>query len=606
MSDPEFDRKLAKAKREALKLGPVLPGQLVVPGVGLPAKDPRDMIKTYLTWQEVYPSSPPPTLDELLGMVRQFNCSDILQSLAKLNIVFSRVYRGGAKLPVELFKSLFEADAFQRIVDAKTSRDAVIPYRPAIIFLEKLALLHALAEGGETVATKPLDFGKLIIGATEHAEGPHFADARLESAADAEKKEILAGTFFRNLIFNGMEDFSNQVARYWAMLTLYPPGIKEQLPDEFFDLDTFFLTETGMEPELYLMFAFSIFGHYIRPGPADVLTDAANFPIGATYLKNIRPELHEKAARFMGIFTRDRPTFRDALAMERPIANAGGYDARFIFESPLYKAETGVHFPLDLDLLGDQATKGLYWKAFDLLRISRRDQYLRFKTWWGRLFEWHIRSVLESYLPGKSKLDKRLYVEGEDGFNGADFVIHDGDGIVVIEATTSGVPLTKIVDGAGKDIFSSLEKFLFETEHGDKGKVVQLADFIEGFKTGRNRVGDIDPAAIRTICPVIISEQGFPQIHPFVGFIRDDASKRTSLGKLAERLEFWDCEELELMGAVIKSGASAAILDKHSSGWGSFPMKNYLNWKNAASDSGLMRDLFHSFADKVRDSFFKK
>lgn len=599
----DIAKEMQRAKAEALKLAPFLPGRLVIPKSAAPA-DPRNIIKPYLMWQDVYPSTPAPSLDELKAAVSRFNCSDLLQSLSKLNVIFSRIYRGGEKLPADLLRSFFEPDAFKIILDAKLQNEAIVPYRPGVVFLQKLTLAHARAMGGETVDTAPLEFGRLLMGATQHAEGLRFATARAPEAPEENKNEILASSFFRNLMFNSQEYLGNQVSRYWAMLVLYPEVLKTQFPDEFFDMKRFFEEETRLDPELYLMFAFSVFGHYVRPGPADVLHDPRRYPIGETFFGQILPALQAKARLFMDLFSRTRDNFQASISKERPANNAGGYDARFIFETPLYKSESGLFFPLDLDILGQQATSGLYWKAHGLLRGKKGTDYFRFKTWWGRLFEWHIRCVLESYLPGKSTLTKRLYIEREDGFEGADFVIHDGAGLVVIEVTTSGIPLMKIVDGAGKDIFDSLDRILFETEQGNPGKAVKLANFIDGFQAGRIRIGDIDPKSIKYICPVFITEQGFPQVNPLISIVRNEVAKRTKMGELAQRLEFWDAEEIESMEHAIKSGISAAIVSKHKEGMGGFPMKNYLHSKQALTNSMYSANNFGQFADKIHRTLF--
>ena len=414
------------------------------------------MILPYPQWRNIFPSEPAPSLEELKAWIAQFNCDDVLQSLSKLNVIYSRIYRWGDNVPIEIFKLHFEPAAFELIRRAKIERNAIFPYRPAVIYLEKLVLAGARSDGGETVASKPILFGRMLVAASEYAEGARLSAVQYDDANEAAKKkrrEILAGTIYRNLLFNSMDFIANLMGRYWAMLILYSEELKPLYPNEFFDLNKFFKDETGLELEIHLMFAFALYGHYVPGGPTrplDVLASAFNFPIGDAHFDAIRPEHHESARRFMAVFSRALEECRAAISKEIPSPASGGYDARFIFEAPLYKSGK-IYFPLDLDLVMQQTTSGLYWKAHAILRKTRRAEYDRFKTWWGRLFEWHIKKVLEGYLPEKGTPNQRLFIEREDGFEGADFVIRDGESLVVIEVTTSGVPVMKITSGTSKD-----------------------------------------------------------------------------------------------------------------------------------------------------------
>lgn len=568
------------------------------------------MIQPYPQWRNLFPSESAPSLDELISVVKQFNCDDTLQSLAKLNLIYSRVYRGGDQIPVDVYRNLFAPNAFELLRQAIFQKNAVFPYRPAVIFLQKLVLTHGLKVGGQTANGDPILFGRMLVAASEYAEGAKLSAVQYDDSDEAAKqkrREILAGTFYRQFIFNNSDFIMNLMGRYWGMLVLYPNDVQPLYPDEFFDLKKFFKEETGLDLEIYLMFAFALFGHYAPrelTQSHDVLQNPALFPIGDAYFQIIREEHHESARRFLSLFSRTREEFRAGIAAEIPSPDAGGYDARFIFESPLYKAGP-MYFPLDLDIVMQQATSGLYWKAHSVLRTpSRKPEYDKFKTWWGRLFEWHIKKILESYLPEKGPA-QRLFVEGTDGFEGADFVIRDGESLVIIEATTSPVPVMKITSGDGKAILKSLNLILIKTEHGDAGKAAQLANFIEGFKAGRIRIGNIDPKTIKYFFPVVLTEQGIPQFQPFIGDIRSEVFNKTSLGMASGWIEFWDPGEIEQLGDVIKRGLAMYIASKYLNGMGNASMANYIHATGAKMPSSAIGQNFDHFQKKVKATFFK-
>jgi len=551
-----------------------------------------------------------------VASVAQFNCSDLILSLSKLNFVFYKIRQIDMDLSLNWLQEYFEPDAFKRIIETRNSEGAIFPWGPAVILLQKLALTDARGEGGEFVVNRKLEFGKIMMAATVYAAGEQIREAFNGGMAVHKQKDAVIGYLFREYMLCPGGGIKNQIARYWAMLVKYPEEVRKQYSNQLFKFHQVFEHITGLDPELYLMFAASILMLYYRVDYEGVLE---RFSIGETYFNAICPELRERARRFLDKFAQSKAEFETAIKDELRVSNAGGYDARFAFETPLYRSEQGIYYPLDLCSFAMQTTTGLYHGVLEHFRKllkpeQKRDgeqvkelkrELSRFSTCWGRLFERHLRDVLESCLPRDSNSMKRLYVEGEDGFKGADFVIHDGPNLVIIEATKSAVPITKIMGGNYEEIHASLRQILFEEKDGGRGKAVQLAKFIDDFHHKRVSVGNIDPSSIVNYCPVIISEQGFPQVNPIASMIRDEVIKDTSMGeKSGGRLEFWGPDELETMGAAIKKGISWVILDKHRDGEGASPMANYLREKGLLSDNKLMNEYYDQFANKIRTTLF--
>jgi len=197
----------------------------------------------HLVWEDVYPSQPSPNLGELASTVSEFNCPDLLQSLSMLNVIFFQICQDVPNSSLDWMHEYLEPDAFERAMDCRNKTGAVFPYGPAIVLLQRIAFEHARDLGGEFVANRPIEFGKMLLAATVHAGGQRFREALASGASERDRRDALVGHLFREYAFSPLGNVWRQIARYWAMLVLYPDVVRKRWPDQFYDSHQFFESE---------------------------------------------------------------------------------------------------------------------------------------------------------------------------------------------------------------------------------------------------------------------------------------------------------------------------------------------------------------------------
>ena len=128
----------------------------------------------------------------------------------------------------------------------------------------------------------------------------------------------------------------------------------------------------------------------------------------------------------------------------------------------------------------------------------------------GGLFESYAMGVLAAAI-SKVSGPKDVFVDGQNGYNGADLILLQNNTATIIEITSSGVPINKQLSGDWSRIEKSIDWILFKTQDGSKGKMQQIIDAVNKLKSGKLAGGGKAGDEIKDIFQLSYLKKGFPR-----------------------------------------------------------------------------------------------
>jgi hypothetical protein len=592
----EFEKMMRDAERRARGLPPPkrTPSSLTT------AKPPRNQImQSTCGWETAF-EEPPPSVGQLIRLIRSFHGLELMESLCHLSFLYHHRRNQGRLLDAP--KGCYDEKSFAKLQRAFTRGDTAWVSRATILYLQQLVLRFGNFKAGKPVKGDLHGVGRIILAASEHSEGKETRELarRHKDLATDESRMAFGGYFFSNFYLNRLDELVQKLGRYWACFHRYP--IEIGLPASF---AADIASVAGVNAEDYLATTFMLLSHYIKDDKDfdGFMANPENFILRPAYFEKLPPATREKVGRVLETLASPRDDFRKLLRKRK--SPKSGYQSSVLFDKPLLSVDGSV-IPFDIGFLADQASNGLESRVRVGLRKTDKAAHGSFSKSWGQIIERHARGLIEYHLGDAH--GKRLFYETDqkpDTSPRTDFVIRDGSDLAFIEVSKSGVPPMASLSLSWPEINSSIEKVLFQTADGNKGKALQISQAIENFRSGKLQIGGIDPKEIKRIFPVLVLEHGIPQLPPVTGYLRDQISKRTSLGAHAEPVEFWDLQELELVAPLMKAGITDIIARKQAGSFAHFPLKNFIAADMQQTErSGYMFQLFEQARDDIERHLF--
>lgn len=543
------------------------------------------MLRTFVQWSDAY-DDPPPTFLQLIRLIRTLSGYDLVEVLARINIVYYHNQTDGKVTPIPV--EFFPPGVAERIIKIHRGNPTVFVPRSSLLYLQMLVLRFGNYKERALPRDNKLTIGKILLGAANFSEGPDTGKIALRGTA-------LKGYLYSNFLLNRTKDLAAVIGRYWHFLTHYSAALRPH-----FDVGDKISKAIGHPSDRETALIFGLISHYLAKTPREYEKNPHAFLTPYSYFDaTTTPAIAGAGRALLDTLSRTQPTFATYLREQKHPKSA--YDCRAIFDTPYFRVNDVV-LPLDISFLGDQASLGLYFRAYTELRKTNAHQPLA--EAWGRVFEYHISQLLEYEMPGM--LGKRLFCESLHGFENCDFIVRDGQTLVFMEATIAGVPALRSLSGNWKRIKESMDTILFTREQGALGKAFQMATAVERFKKGELKLPGVDPNYIKRIIPVLITEHGIPQIPTIVDELRGEIRQKTGMAE-ASSFEFWDIDELELASSQFKNSISDLIEKKHLGDYRNFPMKNFISTSvPTARRSIYMTKLWNAAATEIEHTLFSK
>lgn len=144
-------------------------------------------------------------------------------------------------------------------------------------------------------------------------------------------------------------------------------------------------------------------------------------------------------------------------------------------------------------------TDGLFFRILNSAPSCKERS--RFKTFYGWLFEEHIRTTLDSAL-GHSKLAAggrvvKPFKYGKDRIETTDVIVDLGPDLVFFEVYSGRLNIRSRLIGEADEVAQNLDQLLV-------GKAQQLSNRIDDFYDGKYDLDGVDREAVRRIWPVVV------------------------------------------------------------------------------------------------------
>lgn len=587
---------LRAAQDRANRLGGALFQGLWVPRP-IEAVNPAEKImRSFVSWEDVYPQRPVPNLDDVGASISRIDRADLLQVLSRMNFIRHALYATEGSYPdSQLLSPFYSREALTKLIELERTRGGLPLSRAMITMLQSVCLSHCSVSGGIPALQEPTIIGDALLACGSHCEGTGALSDPGRKLNEDQIRDLVFGTMYRNYEFNIVDRVAWTLTRYWVMLAECQLGIPR---NDSYDLNSAVEKACGVSWQAHLAYGFTCLGFYTVENPKKFLSEnPQNFLFNESIFRNT------KAAPAASRFLMQVSKTIEALGAERMAAKpARIYDFNWLFVTPLVRLPGNVFYPLDLASLASRITSGVYWEVHQSL--LRTPEFNRFKTYWGRVFEAYVGRLLKEFLPSTPGLGKRLWVEHADGFEGGvDFIVLDGENAAFIQVTTEHIPIHKTLSGDWATIKDSIRKLLIERE-GKPGKAHKLGTAIARFRNGSLRIQGVNQRDIRRIFPIIVMEHGLAQIPGITGEIRNLVAKETEMGELANFLEFWDIEEVELAEDLFRKGITRFIAEKHASVHDEAPFKNFIHHSNLSAEGPYMQAAYHKVTRSITGTLF--
>lgn len=162
-------------------------------------------------------------------------------------------------------------------------------------------------------------------------------------------------------------------------------------------------------------------------------------------------------------------------------------------QHPLMKLDPNRVLILDLELLVELLTAGVYWNIFDSLPRNRRES---FKELWGRLFEIYSVDLLKDFYPHASGiLTADLNYDGGQ----VDALLDFGEAVVVFEIKSSLLTEAAKRGGDRAKFVADFERKFVRNERGKPKALLQLVASCKAIEDRRIRTA-MKPVRIYPVC----------------------------------------------------------------------------------------------------------
>lgn len=504
----------------------------------------EERVLVYVTGEELFDEKIYKDLNSLIEDLKEFNFSDVFQSISKINFLLREEYFvRKSKMQSIIANDLFKSN--KKILEkiGKYWDDGRLLFsRQQILSLIKVNLLHNKNHTGKKIEEDFYGFGKIIFGISDF----------LEKKLDKEKEQII-GNIFRNLYLNSGNRLELLLQRYYYLYTKVFDITKEKFPSECFEFNQRFIEITGIDILTYLSLAYSILSKFTSQ------EDLNKFFIDQDYFKKLKEEIKSNVNKIFSEVAEEEKYFKKVFPESE---NNFYYNFSPFWSKPLFHIENGPYFLIDYKFLTEKVTSGTFWIIFDNLlkklgtcknNNTIEQEINRLKAFYGRCLEYYVYDLLQAvYFRGK--LQKVFYSEYEgDDTGNIDFLLDCGKTIFFFEMTSSNLGYNTILSGDYNKIFKEVDMIFFGEEKDDKkGKIIQLDEAIKSFKNNTLKINSISPKDINRIFPILILQSGLPQVPPLNDEYRERILEKGLLEEHIHDFTIIDLEELEYILDLVK------------------------------------------------------
>jgi hypothetical protein len=220
---------------------------------------------------------------------------------------------------------------------------------------------------------------------------------------------------------------------------------------------------------------------------------------------------------------------------------------------PLYAIRGDMFVPVHLGYLEARFTNAIFWTISDHLQGESR---LKFRRFFGRIFETYVRRALGRAIPDVPGLARRVFPEsryptplGER--KTSDAVILYPRTAIFIEVTATRIRFEATA------LAEDVAAFDTDVDQIIIANARQLTQRVRDFREGRYDFGGVTAEDIDRIFPVIVTIHAIPESTLTWGRIRRTLADQALLqASGVQPLQLMDVEELEILETLLLAGVS--------------------------------------------------
>jgi hypothetical protein len=521
-------------------------GSLFVPPTHPQRHGEMDNIKAYVKYSEL--AGTQPTLNAFISSLRDVGLRSLLFSLSRLLTVLhvDGVHR--QDLQAFLRDQVLTPIMLGRLRRLPNWSERVLFFPQQILFTAKMAILHAPDRDDRRPDSEFRDvIVELLLMSAEFLDQIELPESRRDL------EQILIAHQVRSYLISPTEQVRYMIPRASLLYLKLPLDPELRSDSDFLDLPAAFRTATGFDLKDYLAFGVAIFLWFSQQSHLRRTYQQQRESLNPhTFFSEskINPNY---ARRLLDTFVHTYDTARAAFDARLPDAHRLTYDFLPFIARPLYQIRDNIIVPIHLGYLEARFTNAIYWTISDSLPNHDR---LRFRRFFGRIFENYVRRALLRAIPDHPSLARRLFPEftystPHGDRKTSDLVVLYPRTAIFIEVTATRIRLEATA------ISGDLRAF-----EEDVGKIIlanarQMTHRIRDFRQGLYAFAGVTRNDIDRIFPVVVTINSIPESTPIWNHILGMLTDRGLLMEPGvERLQLIDVEELDMLEPVLSQGLS--------------------------------------------------
>ena len=531
------------------------PDGLIVPEAVARGPQPLDLIRTYVTYSELFGYAPPQ--DYVVEALRAVPRTEFVRGLATLLGAYEQIGASRPAIDRALTDAWFKEPAIGLIRGLLGER-ATLVAPETLLLLMQFALVGSSEEPDADATPHPLP--ALILALQEGLGG----------ARDANESNVFTGdtrsALFRQVVaghhFGSTDDEATTIAHHhqrWSRLSGAHAGDARAV-----DLNEVFHEATGVEKDDFTAVGLAIWAfcetHDAYPIPA---TAFASF--------KLTPEIVRDS---LALMSRSADEFRDLIvAIPADLQTEWSFDT--LRQYPLLRLDDGSVLVLSKNLLIDRIYGWL--PLFDVIgglkSARRRKDADRAEGWFRHLCELDALENIQSFAGSRLYAEDAIQMAFGTAVRNADAAIEYADAFVVLEIGTRQLSRATVVATTPEGLEADLKRGIDE-------KAAQLDATITELIADESRLTGRPARTRRRYLAVLVLTEGFP-VNPMTSAaIRE---RLAAGGLLADPrigpLHVIDQEELDMAEAIAEEGGPSflELLEEHErSNLGNSSFKDWL------------------------------
>lgn len=523
-------------------------------------RKPPHYILLYVAYSEIFGHEP--TQTDLLKQIRKYKLIDLIELLAKINMVLENDGAFEPKLQEQLTRELFPETTIRKIFELLQQDGRIVFGEQQLLSLMKRIFIDGYVQAKNTLEypNAVRDFTPCYLMISDLISQVYLKRINLAST-DEEKEKQQRIILVQLLSFHATEVSSNLIGRYYQLFFQIPRMPQLRQSPNFIDLNEIFKKATSFDLEQYFSLGFAILTHFASCSllkgelkPKDIYIEKTPY-FSKTSVKE------SEAKRILDELSLNVRGFRKAFKDEEKTAPGSYYSFVPIRQKPLLRVSDEMVIPLSVRFLKEKITKGIYWTIHDYLPKEDRT---RFTNFFGKeIFQYYVESIFRRIYPERDGLAKRAFFDfkyGKPERSSSDVIIispietyHKSQqyDAVFIEVVSSRLKMKDTLTIGDYDAFvGDLEKIVI-------GKAGQLDGRIKDFKAGKFSLDNISATEIRTYYPVIVTIESLPQVPGIWNEIEEKLKANDYLQAAdIQRLQVLDIEDIEILESLLTQGVS--------------------------------------------------